>query len=500
MFSQLKSMSVKVQASTSFSKAHKAVVIPVTKDNLNANAWTQVSQETRTRISNFLTSDFVSQDREKLSWVQGVGEEGNTHYLLVQVGAEKDLTKDSVRNAFGEACKWVSARGFSSVAFLIGESSAMLTHAKAAVEGALLSSYRFNNYLGDEKLGQTLKEMNFYIASEDVAHAVSNSIQDVMTVIDSVFMARDWSNQPTNVLGPDLYTKQVQDLAKQYNLSCTVLDEQELIKRGMNLVIAVGKASVERPRVIHLEYKPAGAAKTKIALVGKGVMYDTGGLSLKPSASMMGMKMDMSGSACVVATILAAAKLQLPVHIHVVTPVVENAVAGNATRPGDIVKAKNGKCVEIENTDAEGRLILADSLCYAEELGVDYIIDVATLTGACLVALGDEVAAILSSDETMKNTLLECSKKVGEKFWPLPLEENYKKLLKSPAADLKNVGGRNAGTITAALFLKEFVEKAKWAHLDIAGPSDTEKELPICPKGGTGFSTATLVEFLRTLA
>ena len=367
----------------------------------------------------------------------------------------------------------------------------------AGIEGALLASYRFTNYQKEEKLKQSLKKISFYLDAEDQVGSLSERLNEITKTVDCVFVARDWSNQPTNELGPDRYTEEVEALAAKAGLNCTVMHEDELIKRGMNLIMAVGKASVERPRLIHLEYKPKAPAKAKIALVGKGVMYDTGGLSLKPSASMMGMKMDMSGSGCVVSTILAAAALELPVHVHVVTPVVENAVAGNATRPGDVVAAKNGKTVEIENTDAEGRLILADALCYAEDLGVDRIVDVATLTGACLIALGDEIAAVLSSDEETKQMILESSKLRGEKIWPLPLEENYKKLLKSPIADLRNIGGRNAGTITAALFLKEFVEKTKWAHLDIAGPSDTEKELPICPRGGTGFSTMTLVEFLK---
>jgi leucyl aminopeptidase len=265
----------------------------------------------------------------------------------------------------------------------------------------------------------------------------------------------------------------------------------------MGALLGVAKGSHNRPRLIHLSYKPSKKPKRHIAIVGKGITFDSGGLSIKPSASMETMKMDMAGAAAVLGIFQVLKRFDLPWKVTGVIPAAENMPGGGAQRPGDIVRAMNGKTVEVINTDAEGRLILSDALCYAAKEKPDEIVDIATLTGACVVALGHNIAGILGNDQKFITQIIEAGKKAGEKLWQLPLEQDYKEGLKSDVADMKNVTGKGAGTITGALFLSEFVEVKHWAHIDIAGPGMGEKEQTYVPKGGTGFGIRTIVEYLR---
>ena len=256
---------------------------------------------------------------------------------------------------------------------------------------------------------------------------------------------------------------------------------------------------MEEPRFIKVAYKPSGKPRRKVALVGKGLTFDSGGLSLKSAKSMETMKLDMSGGATVLGVMRVLSQLKPPVQVTAYVPSTENLPGGNAQKPGDVIRYKNGKTVEVLNTDAEGRLILADALICAAEDKPDVIIDLATLTGACMVALGTQVAGVLGNNQELIDALIRCGKEAGEFLWQLPLVKEYKEDIKSAVADIKNIGGSHAGAITAALFLEEFVGNVPWVHLDIAGPAFAEKDLPYIPKGGTGFGVRTLVRYLLNL-
>jgi leucyl aminopeptidase len=292
----------------------------------------------------------------------------------------------------------------------------------------------------------------------------------------------------------------VQHAAAEAGLGVTVWGPEEIAEERLGGVIAVNKGSGNEARAVRLDYRPDDAIG-HIALVGKGITFDSGGLSLKTSEGMMTMKCDMAGAAAVVATMCALPALGVPVAVTSFTPLTDNMTGDDAQRPGDVFVARNGTSVEVLNTDAEGRLVLADALSLASEEAPDAIVDLATLTGACMVALGDKVAGILSNDDALSGQIRAAAQEVGEALWPLPLVEDYRKLLDSPVADLKNIGGRYGGTITAGLFLREFVGAGiPWAHLDIAGPAFTEEVPADGPKGATGFGVRTLLAFLEARA
>jgi leucyl aminopeptidase len=287
-------------------------------------------------------------------------------------------------------------------------------------------------------------------------------------------------------------------LAKKQNLKVSVLGEKELKQKNFNALLAVAQGSQSKPGLVVLEHNPKGTKKT-VALVGKGVTFDSGGINLKSSGGLEDMKMDMSGAAAVAATLITASKLKLKTKIIGVIPIVENMPSGSAARPGDVVKSYDGKSVEIGNTDAEGRLILIDAISYAiKKYKPDTLIDMATLTGACVVALGEKIAGVFSSDDDLASSIVKSGEKTHERCWHMPLPDDYKELIKSDIADIKNIGSsRWGGAITAALFLSEFVKDTPWAHIDIAGPAFTKKATDYCGSGGTGFGVRLLCELLE---
>ncbi len=363
----------------------------------------------------------------------------------------------------------------------------------AFVEGALLTSYRFDKY---KKRTQT-EEVS---AIDIVGSALSEEGRRFAEAgARATMRARDLINLTPIDCPPIRIVNEAKQVARANRLKITVFNKQKLLKMGANLHLAVSAGSDAAPYLVKLEYRPRKARKT-ISLVGKGVTFDSGGLSLKPGPSMETMKCDMSGAAAVLGAIEAAAILKLDVTVRAYLPLTENMINGRATRPGDVIRSRSGKTVEILNTDAEGRLILADALSVALEEKSDMIIDVATLTGACVVALGNDIAGLFSNDDKLFEQLSDAAAKAGERFWRMPLPAHYAELLKSPIADLKNIGGREAGAITAALFLKEFVDKTPWAHLDIAGPAFTSAKSTYIKRGGVGFGVRTLLRLIQGVA
>ncbi len=371
----------------------------------------------------------------------------------------------------------------------------------AVAEGVYLAEYKFNKYKNKKALSKySLNNVNLLLAKSPTVR-ITKAIEQASFKAKSAIIARNLVNTPAGDLTTKEFVREAKKLCKKQGsrLEVQVFSETQLKKMGAYSLLSVAEGSSQPPYLLHIKYKPAIKVKhsKKIALVGKGVTFDSGGLSIKPGQGMYTMKCDMAGAAAVLGTMSSLAKLGVIHEVHGIIPLVENMINGHATRPGDIVKAINGKTIEILNTDAEGRLILADALCYSKRVKPDTVIDLATLTGACMVALGTDIAGSYTNNSKLKASLLESSKLSGEKIWPMPLEESYRKLLDSPIADMKNIGDRYGGSITAALFLKEFVpENTAWAHIDIAGPAFADGASEYSTAGATGFGVRLLLEML----
>ena len=371
-------------------------------------------------------------------------------------------------------------------------------------EGLVTGAYKYTRYFtGDRKPKRELKKL-LVLGKGKVGAPAREAVAQGQAVGETVNLARDWVNCPPNDLTATVLANAEAEESKKAGIACKVFDKKAIEKLGMPLLMAVNRGSKEEPRFIHMTYVPkldrGGAKPRKVIFVGKGLTFDSGGLCIKPADGMLTMKMDMAGAATTIATVLAAAKLALPIEVHGIVASTDNMNGSDAYKPGDVYPSRDGKTVEIINTDAEGRLILADALAYARDLEPDYLIDHATLTGACMVALGGFTAGMFSTDDGLRDAYRSAAELSGESFWPLPLDESLRDQLKSQIADLKHTGSRYGGAITAALFLREFVGKTAWAHLDIAGPAWLDKDHGLHPQGGSGFGVTTAVELLRALA
>ncbi|MDJ0731526.1 MAG: leucyl aminopeptidase [Crocosphaera sp.] len=363
----------------------------------------------------------------------------------------------------------------------------------AIAEGMILSLHQDNRFKSEpEDKPSKLETVDILGVGEQ-----TEAIEQAQTVCSGVILARELVAAPANTVNPVTFAETAQTLAQDYGLDIEILEQQDCEQRGMGAFLGVAQASDLPPKFIHLTYKPTGTPKRKLAIVGKSLTFDSGGLNLKGSGSgIETMKMDMGGGAATLGAAKVIGQLKPDVEVHFICAATENMISGKAMHPGDILTASNGKTIEVNNTDAEGRLTLADGLVFAEQLEVDAIVDLATLTGACIVALGDNISGLWSTDETLTEEIKTASETAGEKFWVMPMEEKYFEGLKSPIADMKNTGPRAGGSITAALFLKQFIKETPWAHLDIAGPVWADKENGVNNAGATGFPVRTLVNWV----
>ncbi|MFA6082320.1 MAG: leucyl aminopeptidase [Patescibacteria group bacterium] len=377
----------------------------------------------------------------------------------------------------------------------------LLSFPAATLEGLLLANYQFHEFKTKHSpnLIKSIKQIDLTVL-ENQQKDYQKIVHQVETAVNATKFARDLVNRPPSLMHPQAIAQAASDLAKSGVITTTVFDRTKLAKMGAGAILAVAQGSQFDPYLIHLEYSPANAKKS-VALVGKGVTFDSGGLSLKPSASMEDMKSDMAGAATVLGVFKALADLKPSVHVYGVIPVVENMISDKSIRVGDIVSTLSGKTVEIMNTDAEGRLILADALTYAEKLQPDAIIDFATLTGACIVALGDSFAGLMTRNSDMEKSLLQSSILTDEKLWPLPLPEIYIDKMKSSVADLSNIHkGNGGGAIMGGLFLQQFVNKTPFAHIDIAGPSFGKENInSFTPAGASGFGVRLMLDWLDNI-
>lgn len=345
--------------------------------------------------------------------------------------------------------------------------SDLIKHTICLAENGL---YQFEHYRSEKRPSPALQAMHFYLSHQKHRARAKKAIAEGVAVSAGVYFTRDLANEPPNVCTPAWIAEQAKKLSKQINtISVRVLAETELKKLGMGALLAVGQGSAQSPRMICLEYRSKSAKKAPVVLVGKGITFDTGGISLKPQDSLPGMKYDMCGAATVLGTLKAAALLKLPIHLVGLIPSAENMPGGSAYKPEDIITSLSGQTIEVLNTDAEGRLILCDALTYAERYKPDVVIDIATLTGAVVIALGSHATGLMANDQALTDALIDAGRKSYDRAWQLPLWDDYQDALKSPYADMANVGGRQAGSITAACFLSRFTKKYRWAHLDVAG-------------------------------
>jgi len=432
--------------------------------------------------------------------------------LLLGLGAEAELDLQGVRETAAAAVAAALARGAAQLALLAPAVRRPRPPAlvQALVEGAVLASYRFDRYRrGDEDGKRRLAGLAVALERAADVRAARAAAATGAVLAESQNAARDLSNEPPNVLPPRALAKAAERIAGEVGLRCRVLELSELRKRKMGALLAVGGGSSNPPHVIVLEHGAPAARgrggrgprrRPPICLVGKGVTFDSGGLSIKPTANMVRMKHDMSGGAAVIGALRACALLRVPQHVVGVIGAVENMPSGTAYRPDDILTSMSGKTIEVGNTDAEGRLVLADVLHFARtEYQPAALVDVATLTGACAVALGPWAAAVLANQERIADAIRRAGDASGERFWPLPLWPMHKEHVKSQIADVRQVAGRDGGTIVGAAFLWHFAgDDVPWAHLDIAPVADTDRSTPIQPAGATGFGVRTLVEFVRS--
>ena len=418
------------------------------------------------------------------------------YVALVGLGPEADIGAEACLHLGGTAVRLGESVGAKSVLLWAPELTAKeATRSGWLARGAWLGHYSFDVYRAPER-PRSLKRLR--LACDDAAASTRACAQaQVMALAAS--QVRDWVNLSPSELNPATLANIASKEAKAAKLTCKVLEPAALKRLNMNLLLAVGAGSAIGPRLVELTYRPAGAkakAAAPVVLIGKGITFDSGGLSLKPADGMATMKMDMAGAAAVIATLTAAARLKVQVPLVGIVALAENMPSGTATRPGDVVRSAAGKTVEINNTDAEGRLVLADAMHYAQGLKARAMIDLATLTGACMVALGPATAGVFANDDALAQNLLAAAGRAGESMWRLPLLPGLNEQLKSDCADMRNTGDRYGGAITAALFLQRFAGSQPWAHLDIAGPATTSEDAGHLRKGGTGIGVATLLEYL----
>jgi leucyl aminopeptidase len=419
--------------------------------------------------------------------------------LLLGLGKVQDLEPETWRQIGGKAQREARNQGARHVTWFFATELGYDDALSAVVEGTLLSSYTFDKYKSEKNGKPAVETLTLAGADLEKTPSLSRALEIAQKTAPGVFFARDLVNEPASVSTPTYLAEQAAKLSRGNSLKSEIWSLKKIKAAKLSGLLAVARGSGEEPRFIKLSYKPTGKPRKRVALVGKGLTFDSGGLSLKPAKSMETMKLDMSGGATVLGVMQAISQLKPQAQVTGYVPATENMPSGTAQKPGDIIRYNNGKTVEVLNTDAEGRLILADALIQATQDKPDVIIDLATLTGACVTALGTQIAGLFSNNQELADALLRSSQKTGEPLWQLPLVKEYKEDLRSSVADIKNIGSRNAGAIAAALFLEEFVGGVPWAHLDIAGPAFSEKESSYISRGGTGFGVRTLVRYLLSL-
>lgn len=482
----------------------QALAVPVFKDEkADEGLLHELDLATGGIIKSVIDSEEFKGKEGETVYVHLAGDGGTLkarRMLLIGAGALEDYHLPQVSQFAGTATRFLRGKGVKSVAVMPRLAGDVEKVGAAASEGAITGLFELDKYRTAEKEERQIDSFVVVLDGED-KEALERGVERGRIIGESVNFTRDMANEPGGHLTPTDMADRAREIAEQFGLNIEVLDESRMEQEGMGALLSVSRGSEEPAKLIVLKYVPRDTSKQDVdnllAFVGKGITFDSGGISLKPGENMELMKYDMTGGATVLGAMRAIAQLKPSIPVLGIVPASENLPSGKATKPGDVVTAMSGKTIEVINTDAEGRLVLSDAICYAKKLGAKRIVDMATLTGAVSIALGDVNTAVLGTDQALIDEVINAGSEVGDKFWQLPLDKEYSKQIKSEIADIKNVGGRKAGTITAAAFLKEFADGVAWAHLDIAGTAWGDEAKPYRAKGPTGVAVRTLINMVE---
>jgi leucyl aminopeptidase len=455
-------------------------------------------------IAQLISQGEVKGKLNQVTVIHTLGKLPALRVAVAGLGKSSELTQDKIRSAVAGTCRVLRQKGVDKIATVAqGAGLAGITpegSAQAIAEGALLGLYTFRRHITQEPEFGEIKELTLVDPDNNRLPGLEQGCRQGRILAEAANLARDMVNEPANYMTPTIMAEKAQSLAQTYGLEVTILGREQMIELGMGALLGVAQGSQQPPKFIILRYKGHDSNENDVALVGKGITFDSGGISLKPAENMGDMKGDMAGGAAVMAVLSAIAQLKPRLNVMALVAATENLPSGTALKPGDILKSMLGKTIEIISTDAEGRLTLADALGYAKKQGAKQIIDVATLTGAIRVALGEICIGAFTNNQELVDKVIAAGTEAGEKIWQMPMYEEYKEQNKSDVADIKNTGGRSAGSITAAQFLAEFAGDTPWVHLDIAATDMTEKERGYLVKGATGVPVRTLVNFILSLA
>ncbi len=489
-------MKISVQRFKAEGYSADATAVFIQQDEAAFGVQTQKIRETWSTASTPLDSKDFNGAKDS-SFVVYTGSKKSPRLVLIGLGEQEKLSIERVRRAAAAAAQRASGLKSESLAIVVPNLSLDPAQvAQAIVEGATLGVYSFDKYFTENKPGRKLARIILLVDDGGQLDQVKRGVATGEAICNGVTLARDLSNAPSNEIYPESLAAQAKALAGPA-MKVTVLTKAQIEKLGMGGLLAVNQGSVKPPFFIIMEWNGGKKGEQPVVLVGKGITFDSGGISIKPAAGMSEMKMDMGGAAAVIGTMRSVADLKLPLNVVGLVPTTENMPSGSAFKPGDVISFMNGKTAEIDNTDAEGRLVLADALVYASRYKPQAVIDLATLTGACVIALGNVASGLLGNNEDLSRKIREAGERSYDRVVELPLWDEYEELIKSDIADIKNSGGRAAGTISAALFLQHFVDNYPWAHLDIAGTAMIPKGYGYLNKGGTGAGVRLLVDLLR---
>ena len=476
-------------------------IIPFTEGIEITEALLYLDSDVESMISHLLRSKIFTGKKDQIESFRLAKEENPRNIILVGLGDDACIDHETVKNAISASIK--KAKELKSKVTEIHQifnscSTSTKDMVALVAKYTILANYDFNDYKAPKEDATDLLEVNILVSPEEDIALLEAALDEGIMEGQSICVARALVNEPANIMTPTMLSEEAKKYGKEYGFNVKVMDESDIKALDMQSFISVGKGSAEPMKLITMKYIGNPSDPEIYGLVGKGLTYDSGGYSIKPTDGMLTMKSDMGGAAAVIGTMIMVASQKLKINVTAIIASCENMISGHAYKPGDIIGSMAGKYIEITNTDAEGRLTLADALTYAiTEEKATKLIDIATLTGAAVVALGEKVIATFASDDAMFNDFNAASILSSEKIWRLPLEKEYKKMLKSEVADLKNSPGRPAGCITASLFLEEFTNGLPWVHLDIAGASWTDKSSTLCPHGGTGAGVSLLYHYFK---
>ena len=457
-------------------------------------------------ITQLIEEGEIKGKKAEITLIHTFGKIGPSRVLVAGLGKAESFDRETIREVMATSCRYLRKLDIKEVATIAHGAGIAGLDAKSSgqsiAEGTILGLYRFKDYItkNDDSAGE-VEELLIVESDSKKIGDLEEGVQQGRLLAEAAILARDMVNEPANVLTPTRMAEVARQVAREEGLEINVLDREDMEELGMGALLGVAMGSDQPPKLIVLKYQgdPENPSNN-LGLIGKGITFDTGGISIKPAGGMENMKGDMAGGASVISAMKVIGRLKPKINVTAIIAATENMPGGSAQRPGDVVRSMSGKTIEVINTDAEGRLVLADALYYARQMGITRLVDVATLTGAMVVALGHACSGVMGNNQELIDRVTRAGQSTGEKIWQLPMYDEYRELIKSNVADIKNTGGRPAGSITAAYFLAEFTGDIPWAHLDIAGTYMSDKEKGYIVKGGTGVPTRTLVDLAMNLA